>query len=95
MFTDSPPSRSPILDAIAVIGGLVATVAAIVLGAVLAVIATITVLVIGLVSSVMIGLAGLAGRARRRAGVPGDDGLIEARNLGGHTWVAYGWKDSH
>ena len=22
-----------------------------------------------------------------------DDGLIEARNVGGHSWVAYGWNE--
>ena len=91
MFTGSPPSRSPILDVVAVTGGLIATVVAIMLGAVLAVIATITVLVIGLGSSLMIGLAGLAGRARPRAVVPGEDGILEAAHeTGADDEVAVG-----
>jgi hypothetical protein len=34
-------------------------------------------------------------RARRtvRARAPSDPNLIEARNVGGHSWVAYGWRD--
>ena len=30
-------------------------------------------------------------RGRRPKGPP-DDGVLEARNVGGHSWVAYGWN---
>jgi hypothetical protein len=41
-----------------------------------------------------LGLAGLALRAKRTANARRRaDGVIEARHLGGHHWVAYGWND--
>lgn len=78
---------------VAVFFGALATLAAAVVGAVLAVVFAATVVVIGVITTLLIGLAGLAFRARRtaRAGVPVDPGVIEARNVGGHSWVAYGW----
>ncbi len=76
------------------IGGLVATAAALTLGAVLAVFAAATVVVLALMTSALLALSGLALRARRtvrrRAAEPG---VIEARNIGGHSWVAYGWNE--
>jgi hypothetical protein len=75
------------LRSLAVLVGLLATVAAVVVGAVLLVVFT-----------ALLGFAGLALRARRtaqsRAGLARNDGVIEARHLGGHHWVAYGWNES-
>jgi hypothetical protein len=81
------------LRSLAVLVGLLATIAAVVVGAVLAVVAAATVAVIAVMASALLGFAGLALRARRtaRARV---DGVIEARHLGGHHWVAYGWNES-
>lgn len=80
---------------VAWLGGLLATGAALAIGAVLAVFAAATVVVIALMSSILLGLAGLAMRARRtvRARASADPDVIEARNVGGHSWVAYGWND--
>ena len=41
----------------------------------------------------LLALAGFASRARRTIKVRSDSGppIIEARNVGGHSWVAYGW----
>ena len=42
----------------------------------------------------VLALAGLASKARRALRpnpVQADDGVIEARRVGGHSWVAYGW----
>ena len=88
------PSQ-PAFKGLAWIGGLVATLAAAAIGAVLAVFFAATVVVIALMSSALLALAGLAMRARRtvRARAPSDPDLIEARNVGGHSWVAYGWRD--
>jgi hypothetical protein len=36
-------------------------------------------------------LAAAAVRARRTVRPPVDPELIEARHIGGHSWVAYGW----
>lgn len=80
------------LRSLAVLVGLLATTGAVIVGAVLAVIFTLTVTVIAIMTSALLGFAGLALRARRTASARGD-GVIDARHLGGHHWVAYGWND--
>jgi len=50
------------------------------------------------VGTALLGLAALTGRLRRQPatvarGPMGDDGVIEARKVGGHEWVAYGWSE--
>lgn len=77
------------------LAGALATCAALAVGAVLAVFAAATVVLIALMSSALLALAGLAVRARRtvRARPAGDPDIIEARNVGGHSWVAYGWNE--
>jgi hypothetical protein len=72
--------------------GLVATAAALAVGAVLAVFLTASLVVILVMGAVLAAFAGLAFRARRGAR-PADASLIEARHLGGHSWVAYGWDE--
>ncbi|HEX3367602.1 hypothetical protein [Phenylobacterium sp.] len=81
------------LRSLAMLVGLLATVAAMVVGAVLAVVAAATVAVIAIMASALLGFTGLALRARRTARARAD-GVIEARHLGGHHWVAYGWNES-
>ena len=82
------------LRSFAMLGGALATTAAVAIGAVLAVFAAATVVVIAVMSSALLGLAGLALRAKRTANSRRrDDGVIEARHLGGHHWVAYGWNE--
>jgi hypothetical protein len=80
---------------LAAIGGLIATACALIVGAVLAVFFAATMAVVALMGGMLLGLAGLALRARRtvRARRPADDGVIEARRIGGHQWVAYGWNE--
>jgi len=75
------------------LGGLVATAAALTIGAILAVFAAATVVVIALMTSALLALSGLALRARRRVHAPAGTDLIEARHVGGHSWVAYGWNE--
>ena len=71
-----------------------ARAAAVIVGAVLAVFAAATVAVIAVMTSALLAFAGLALRARRaRARRTAGDGVIEARHLGGHHWVAYGWNE--
>ncbi|CAN5185900.1 hypothetical protein BH11PSE2_BH11PSE2_12180 [soil metagenome] len=74
--------------------GALATIAAAAVGAVLAVVFAATLVVIAAMASILIGLSAFAMRARR-AGQPSpassDTSLIEARKVGGHSWVAYGW----
>lgn len=78
------------------LGGAIATVAALALGALLAVFTAAAVAVIALFASVLIFIAGLAMRARRRATVRArrSDDVIEAQKVG-DTWVAYGWERSN
>ena len=75
------------------LAGLVATLAALTIGAVLAVFTAAAVAVIALVASVLVFFAGFAMRARRKVTVRtrrGDE-VIEARKVG-DTWVTYGWE---
>lgn len=80
------------LRSFAMVGGALATTAAVAVGAVLALFAAATVVIIAVMSSALLGLSGLALRARRTAAARAD-GVIEARHMGGHHWVAYGWND--
>lgn len=75
------------------IAGALATSVAVVIGAVLAVVFAATVVAVGFLGSALFGLAAFTFRGRRMAKAPADDGLIEARNVGGHSWVAYGWNE--
>ena len=82
------------LRSFAILGGALATAAAVAIGAVLAVFFAATLLVIAAMSSILLYLSGLALRARRTARArQRGDGVLEARHLGGHHWVAYGWNE--
>jgi len=72
------------------IAGVLATVAAVGIGAVLAVFAAATLAVIALLGGAALGLTALAMRSKRSA-QSNDPDLIEAHNVGGQSWVAYGW----
>ena len=81
------------LRSLAVLVGFIATAAAVIVGAVMAVLLGAVLAVIAVMASALLGFAGLALRARRTARAR-TDGVIEARHLGGHHWVAYGWNES-
>lgn len=87
----------PALRSLTAIGGAIAAAVAVMVGVVLAFVFAATVVVVGLMLSLLVGLAAFAIRAgrlgRRKAGAGPDDGIIEARHLGGHHWVAYGWNE--
>ena len=85
------PGRSA-FRSLAFVGAAVAWTAAVAVGAVLALFFAATIVVIALMAAVLLGLAGLALRARRVRSRPDPD-LIEARHIGGHHWVAYGWTE--
>jgi hypothetical protein len=88
-------ARRPLLTVawkpLAWVGGLIATACAAAVAAVLAVFFAATVVVIALMAAVLIAFAGLALRARRSTRKAG--AVIEARHLGGRSWVAYGWDE--
>lgn len=76
------------------IGGALAATAAVVVGAVLAVFAATAVVILAIMTTATLGLAAMAARAGRKARArKADNGVIEARNVGGHHWVAYGWNE--
>ncbi len=79
---------------IAFVGGAIAWTAAAIIGAALAIFFAATVVVILFMAGVLAALALAATRARRTVRAPADNDLIEARHIGGHSWVAYGW-DGH
>ena len=87
------PGRSA-LRSLAAMGGAVAWIAAAAVGAVLAVFFALTTVVIALMATALLAFAGMAMRARRTVRAPADPNLIEARHLGGHHWVAYGWNEN-
>lgn len=93
MVKDFAARPGSALRSLAVVGATLATAAAVVVGAILAVFFAATVAVIAVMSSALLAFAGLALRARRTAKARRDDGIIEARHLGGHHWVAYGWNE--
>jgi len=83
-------ARSP-FHALAVIAAGLAWIAAATMGAIIAVVFAATVVVIGIMASALLAFSAAAMKARRSARVRPDPSLIEARNIGGHSWVAYGW----
>jgi hypothetical protein len=76
---------------IAWLGGTLAWAAAAVVGAVLALVFAATMVAILFMGGVVAALAMAALRARRTVRAPAGSEVIEARNIGGHSWVAYGW----
>ncbi|MDO8901346.1 MAG: hypothetical protein Q7V15_08335 [Phenylobacterium sp.] len=97
MAQQDQPSGKLALRNLTAIGGAIAAAAAVVVGVVLAFVFAATVVVVGLMLSLLVGLAAFAVRAgrmgRRKDKAAADDGIIEARHLGGHHWVAYGWNE--
>jgi hypothetical protein len=90
----SPSAAASPLHKLAWIAGALATSVAVVIGAVLAVMFAATVVVVGFIGSALFGLAAFAFRGRKVGNPQAEDsGLIEARNVGGHSWVAYGWNE--
>ena len=94
MVKEFASRHGSVLRSLAVLVGVLASAAAVVVGAVLAVVFAATVAVIAVMASALLGFAGLALRARRTVQARRGDGVIEARHLGGHHWVAYGWNES-
>jgi hypothetical protein len=73
------------------LGGAIAWTGAAAVGAVLALFFAATMVVIALMTTAVLTLASFALRARRSVRARQDADLIEARHIGGHSWVAYGW----
>jgi Flp pilus assembly protein TadB len=90
----SRPQTGP-FTGLAALAGAVCTVIAAVVATVLAVALAASVLVIALMGGALLFVATLAARARRSAKTAKarqqPPQIIEARNVGGHSWVAYGW----
>ncbi|MDB5451359.1 MAG: hypothetical protein JWQ46_23 [Phenylobacterium sp.] len=93
MVKDFAARHGSALRSLAVIAGTLATAAAVVVAALLAVFFAATVAVIAVMASALLAFAGLAMRARRTARARRNDNVLEARHLGGHHWVAYGWNE--
>ena len=88
----SDPTRS-IWRGLSWCAAALASLAAAAIAAVLAVFFAATMMVIAFMASILLALAATAVRARRRVRATADPDLIEARHVGGHSWVAYGWDD--
>ncbi len=94
MVKDFAANGGSAFRSLAAVGAALATAGAVVMGAVLAVFAAATVAVLAIMASALLGFTALAMRARRQVQARRrDDGVIEARHLGGHHWVATGWNE--
>jgi len=90
-----PQTGFPGARGLVVLLGAVCTVIAAAVATVLAVALAASVVVIGLMGGALLFLASLAMRARRTVRAANADPgpqLLEARHVGGHSWVAYGWE---
>ena len=83
-------TRTLRVGALTWVAGALATVAALGLAAVLAVFFAATIVVVGVLGLALLAVGSFAYRARKVLRRP-EPGVIEARNVGGHSWVAYGW----
>ncbi len=81
------PGRS-ILGALAWFCGALAWAVAAAIAAVIAVIVAAAVVVIAVAASALLALSGAAVKARARRAAD-DPNLLEARHVGGHSWVVY------
>lgn len=71
--------------------GAVAWTGAAVVGAVFALALTAALLVLAAISSLFLSFAAAGVRAGRSLGHRREGAVLEARPVGGHSWVAYGW----
>ncbi|MEO8927438.1 MAG: hypothetical protein ABI306_09790 [Caulobacteraceae bacterium] len=83
----SRPTKRSVFGALAWFAGALAWAAVAAIGAMMAVILAAVVVAAALMASVILALSGAVFRARRAARV--DDDVLEARHVGGHSWVAY------
>jgi Flp pilus assembly protein TadB len=83
----------PGLRGMVAVAGAVCTVIAAAVATVLALALAASVVVIGVMGGALLFMASLAMRARRTVRARTEPGpqILEARHLGGHSWVAYGW----
>jgi hypothetical protein len=89
-LSHEPSPADGALKGLAWLAGALATAAAAAVGAILAVMIAAALLALATVGAAFLGLDGLALSARRKRDDQDTD-VIEARHVGGHSWVAYGW----
>jgi hypothetical protein len=81
---------------LAQVGGALAWAVMGVVGAVAAAVIAATLVAVALVGSAALAVAALVLGARRAVRSGADDrDVIEARHVGGHSWVATGWQGRH
>ena len=92
---ETPQANGIAWRSLATVAGAIATSIAVAVAAVLAVVFAATLVVIGFMATALLGLAAFALRARRSVApaTSSDPSLLEARHMGGHSWVAYGWNE--
>lgn len=89
----SRAGRIPGGKSLAWIAGLIVSAIAAVIALALAVALAASVVVLSVIGGALLLLGSLALRARRVVRAKADAGpqILEARHVGGHSWVAYGW----
>jgi hypothetical protein len=81
--------RGGALSGLMALGGAVASLAAGAVAALLAIVFTAALAAVAVMGMALVGLTAAA--LRSRSAHTRDPNLIEAHNIGGHSWVAYGW----
>jgi hypothetical protein len=61
-------------------------------GAIAATVLAFAVVILAVVGSAALAVAAVVVGARRTRSAQGDSDVIEARHVGGHSWVATGWQ---
>jgi hypothetical protein len=84
-------TSAPAWRGLALALGALAWVGAALVGAVLAVFCAATVLVIAIMSSLLLAFTLAAVKVKDAVRGSTAPGLIEARRIGGHSWIAYRW----
>jgi hypothetical protein len=84
-----PRPSTPFASLLAGAAWVVATV----IGAVLAAVMALSLAALAIVGAGVLTASGMLLRARRKASRAPADDVIEARNVGGHSWVAYGYDE--
>ncbi len=90
----APRAPRNVVTGLAWIGAVMGWAFAAAVGAVVAVILAAGMLLVALVAVAPLAIAAAAARAARPGREPSDPNLLEARYVGGHSWVAYA-ADAH
>ena len=93
---DSSPAVAPVWRGLGVLAGALGGAVAAIVAAVVAAICALALLLLAIAAAVVLAIRATVTAASRLMRHPrSEPNVIEARHVGGHSWVAYGWDGSH